>query len=149
MSSQFSYTVVIMNMKLLSVVTQPSIYHGCSTRKTFWEEKFTGDKKLFSAVNIKNVGRRNVRRHKGIKGRDKYVTLIISLHFDSLENTRISSSESKVKLGIPGKGLITSLGPKSKKRPKKYKKARYVIINVSNKDLSKIIRADLRQHRIP
>ena len=26
--SQFSYTDVIMNMKLLAVVIQPSIYHG-------------------------------------------------------------------------------------------------------------------------
>ena len=42
-----------MNMKLLSVVTPPSIYHGFSTRKKFWEEKFTGEEKLFSAVNMK------------------------------------------------------------------------------------------------
>ena len=45
----------MMNMKLLTVVAPPSIYHGCSTRKTFWEEKITGEEKLFSAVNIKNV----------------------------------------------------------------------------------------------
>ena len=30
-------------MKFL-VVTPPSIYHGCSTRKKFWEEKFEGKK---------------------------------------------------------------------------------------------------------
>ena len=36
--------------------------------------------------------------------------------------------------------MITSLGLKAKTRPKKYKKARYAIVNVSNKDLSKIIR---------
>ena len=41
----------------------------------FWEEKFTGEEKLFSAVNMKNCGRRNVRKHKEIKGSDKYVTL--------------------------------------------------------------------------
>ena len=45
LSSQFSFTVVMTNMKLLAVVTPPSIYHGCSTRKTFREEKFTGEKK--------------------------------------------------------------------------------------------------------
>ena len=50
--SQFIYTVFMMNMKLLAVVTPPSIYHGYSTWKTFWEEKFTGEEKLFSAVNI-------------------------------------------------------------------------------------------------
>ena len=39
-----------------------------------------------------------------------------------------------------GKGLITSLGLKAKARPKKHKKARYAIRNVSKKDFSKIIR---------
>ena len=42
-----------MNIRLLAVVTPPSIYHGCSNGKTFWEEKFTGEEKLFSAVNMK------------------------------------------------------------------------------------------------
>ena len=36
--------------------------------------------------------------------------------------------------------MITSLNFKSKLRPEKHKKARYAIINVSKKDLSKIIR---------
>ena len=71
-----------MNMKLLAVITPPSIYHGCSTRKTFWEEKFTGKEKFtlceFSAVNMKNCGCFNVRKHREIKGSEKYVTLEIS-----------------------------------------------------------------------
>ena len=54
-------------MKLLAVVTPPYIYHGSSTLKTFWEEKFTGKENLFLAVNMKNFGRRNVRKHKKIK----------------------------------------------------------------------------------
>ena len=49
----------MMNMKLLEVVTPPYIYHGCSTRKTFWEEEFTGEEKFtlgeFSAMNMKTV----------------------------------------------------------------------------------------------
>ena len=65
-------------MKLLVVVTQPSIYHGCSTRKTFWEEKFTGKENLFLAVKMKNCVRHNVRKQKEIKGSDKYATLDIS-----------------------------------------------------------------------
>ena len=85
----------MMNMKLLEVVTPHSIYHGCSNRKTFWEEKFTGEEKLFSAVNIKICSRSNVREHKDIKGSDKYVTLDISLNFDSLDKIKITSSESK------------------------------------------------------
>ena len=87
----------MLNMKLLAVLTPPSIYHGWSTRKKFWEEKFTGEEKFtiseFLAVNIKNCGCRNVRKHMYIKGSDKYVTLDISLKFDSTDKMRISSSE--------------------------------------------------------
>ena len=67
----------MMKMKPLVVVTPPYIYHGCSTWKMFWEESFTGKEKLFSAVNMKNCGRRNVRKHKEIKGSEKYVTFDI------------------------------------------------------------------------
>ena len=119
----------MMNMKLLAVVTPLSIYHSYSTRKTFWEEKFTDEEKLFSAVNMRNCGRRNVRKHKDIKGSDKYVTLDISLKFDIRNKMKITSSESKGKLEGSGKGLITSLDFKAKVRPQKYKKCdilRYV-----------------------
>ena len=80
-------------MKFLVVVTPPSIYHGCSTRKTFWEEKYTGKKYLFQSVNMKSCGRRKVRKHKEIKGSDKIVTLNISSKFDSLNKMKIKSSE--------------------------------------------------------
>ena len=134
----------MMNMKLLEVVTPPYIYHGWFTRKTFWEEKFTGEEKFrlgeFTAANMKNCGRRNVRKHREIKGSEKYVTLDISLKFDNLDKIRITYSESKDNLGRLGKGLITSLGLKAKARRKKYQKSRYAISNVSKKDLSKIIR---------
>ena len=86
-------------MNFLVVVTPPSIYHGCSTWKTFWEEKFTGKKNLFQSGNMKNCGRRKVRKHKEIKGSDKIVTLNISAKFDSMNNMKTTSSESKVKLG--------------------------------------------------
>ena len=88
----------MMNMKLLSVVTPPSIYHGCSTRKTFWEGKFTAKENLFLAVNMKNCGHRNVKRHKEIKGSNKHFILDILLKFDKLDNIKITSSESKGKL---------------------------------------------------
>ena len=110
----------MMNMKLLAVVTTPSIYHVCSNRKTFWEEKFTGKEFFFLAVNMKNYGRHNIRKHKEIKGSDKYVTLDISLKFDSLDKMKITYSESKVKLERSGKGFITSLVFKSKKGSHKY-----------------------------
>ena len=91
-------------------------------------------------MNMKNCGRRNVRKHREIKGSDKYVTLDISLKFESLDKIRITYSESKDNCVRSGKGLIISLVIKSKARPKKYKKARYSIVNVSKKDLSNIIR---------
>ena len=104
----------------------------------FWEEKFTvGD---FSVVNIKNCGHRNVRNHRNIKGSDKYVTLNISLKFGSLDKMRITSSDPKDNSVRSVKGFITSLGLKAKAGPKKHKKSRYAIKNVSVKDLSKIIR---------
>ena len=50
----------MMNMKLLAVVTPPYTYHGCYTRKTLWEEKFTGEEKFtlgeLLAVKMKNGG---------------------------------------------------------------------------------------------
>ena len=89
----------MMNMNLLAVLTPLSIYQGCSTQKTFWEENFTGEENFtlgeFSDVKIKHCGRRNVRKHIEIKGSDKYVTLDISLKFDNLEKMKITSSGSK------------------------------------------------------
>ena len=46
------------------------------------------------------------------------------LKFYSPDKIKIPSSKSKYNLGRSGKGLITSLGLKSKTRPKKCKKAR-------------------------
>ena len=85
----------MISMNLLEVVTPPSIYHGCSTRKTFWEEKFTCEGKLFLALKMRNGGRQNVRKHREIKGSDKYANLDISLKFDSLDKMKITSTESK------------------------------------------------------
>ena len=90
-------------MKFLVVVTPPSIYHGCSTRKTLWEEKFTGKQDLFLPVYMKNCGQRNVRKHKEIKGSGKCVTLNIyeifniPEKFDDLNKMETTSSESKRK----------------------------------------------------
>ena len=94
----YLYNCCDINMKLLAFVTPPSIYHGCYTWKKFWEVKFTGKKDLFLAVNMKNCGRCNVRKHKEIKCIDKYVTLNISSKFDCLDKMKIISSESKGKL---------------------------------------------------
>ena len=48
--------------------------------------------------------------------------------------------DSKEKLERSGKGLVTALYFKTKIRSTKYKKAKYAIENVSEKDILKIIR---------
>ena len=66
-----------------------------------------------------------------------------------MDKMKIISSESKVKLEGSGKGLITSLGFKAKLGPQKYKKARYALINVSKKDLSKIVKDFEKIKKLP
>ena len=100
-------------------------------------------------VNMKNCGRRKVRKHKEIKGSDKYVTLDITSKFDSMDKMKITSSQSKGKLERSGRGLIISLGFKTKARSQKYKKARYAIRNVIEKDLSKIIEEFQKIEKLP
>ena len=125
-----------MNMNLLAAITPPYIYHGCSTQKTSWEEKFTLGE--FTYMNMGNYCRCNVRKHIDIKDSEICITLKISLKLGSLDKTRITSSEQRENLAGPGKGLITYMGIKTNVRPKK-KKARHTITNVSMKDISKII----------
>ena len=90
-------------MKFLVVVAPPSICHGCSTRKTFWEEKFTGKKQdFFESMNMRKCGQRNVRKHREFKGSEERVTLNmndilkISVEFDNMDKMETTSSESKV-----------------------------------------------------
>ena len=73
-------------------------------------------------MNIKNCGRRKFSKHKEIKGSDKIVTLNVSAKFDSLNKMETTSSESKVKLGRSGKGLVTALDLKTKVRSKNTKR---------------------------
>ena len=89
---------------------------------------------------MKKFGRHNVSKHKEIKVSGKYVTLDVSSKSNSLYKMEITSSESKGKLEKSRKGLITSLGFKTKARSQKYKKSRYAIRNVSKQDFSKIIK---------
>ena len=121
-------------MKFL-VVTLPYIYHGCSTRKTFWEEKFTGKKQdLFEPVNMRNYGKRNFRKHREIKDGDERVTLKayenmyeilkFSENFDNLDKMETTSSESKVKMDGSVKWLVTALALKTKERFDKIQKGK-------------------------
>ena len=91
-------------------------------------------------MSTKNCGRRKVKKHKEIKDNYRYVTLDISSKFYSMDKMKTTSSESKVKLERSGKGLVTSLGFKTKVMFTKVQKPRYDIINVSEKDLLKIIK---------
>ena len=107
-------------MKFLVVVAPPSIYHGCSTRKTFWEEKFTGKKQyLFVSVKMRNCGQSNVRKHREIKDSDEHVTLNmnkilkISEEFDSEDVasilSRLSNSSEIFKISFMFKVTCSSL----------------------------------------
>ena len=98
---------------------------------------------------MKNCGRRKVRVQKEIKGSDKYVTLDISSKFDSLNKMKTTSSESKEKLEISGKGLVSALDFMTKVGSQKYKMARYAIRNVGEKDLSKIIKEFEKIGKLP
>ena len=71
---------------------------------------------------MKNCGGRKVRKHKEIKGSDKYVTLDISSKFGSLEKMKTTSSDSKGRMETSGKGLVTSLGFRTKVSSKNTKK---------------------------
>ena len=106
-------------MKFLVVVKPLSIYYGCFTRKTFWEEKFTGKKQdFFESVNMRNCCQRNVRENIEINDSDERVTLNmyeilnISEKFDNLEKMENTSSESKIEMEGSGKGLVTALALK-------------------------------------
>ena len=52
-------------------------------------------------------------------------------------------------MGRSGKGLVTALAFKTKVRSQKYKKARYAIVNVSKKDLSKIVKEFEKIVKVP
>ena len=81
-----------------------------------------------------------MKKHRGIKDSDKYITLDISLKFGSLDKMKITSSYPKDNFGRSGQWLITYLGLKAKARTRKYKKSRYAIESVSMKNLSNITR---------
>ena len=70
-------------MNLIEFVTLSYIYHGCSTWKTFWEEKFTLGE--FAPVNMKYGGRCNFSKHREINNGYNYITLEILLKSVSLE----------------------------------------------------------------
>ena len=54
----------------------------------FWDENFT-------QVNMKNGGRRNVKKHRDTKNGGQYVVLEISVKFDNTEKMKTTSSEPK------------------------------------------------------
>ena len=104
---------------------------------------------MFQSVNMKNYGRRKVNKQKEIKVSGNIVTLNVSELLDSMNKMKTTSSESKGKLGRSGKGLVTDMAFKTKVRLQKYKKARYAIGNVSEKDLSKIIKEFEKIGKVP
>ena len=114
------------------------IYRGCFTWKNLWEEKFTLGE--FTPVNMKKIGRHNVRKHREIKNGERYITLDILLEFGSMDKMKITSSDPKYYLGRSGKGLNSSLVINTIGRSNKSKNSRFAMTNASPKDISKIIK---------
>ena len=96
-------------MNFLEVVTPPSIYHGCYTQETLWEEKFT-------PVNMKICGHNDFRKHKEINNSDQYSAFEIYLGIDGLNKREVTSSGSVNYVGRSGKGLNISLALSTRMR---------------------------------
>ena len=77
---------------------------------------------------MRNCGQRNVSKHKEINDSDERVTLNmyeilnISEKFDDLDKMETTSSESKLKMEVSGKWLVTALVLKTKARSKNIKR---------------------------
>ena len=72
---------------------------------------------------MRNCGKRNFRKHIEIKESDERVTyenmyeiLKFSEKFDNLDKMETTSSESKIKMEVSGKLLVTALDLKTKAR---------------------------------
>ena len=68
-----------------------------------------------------SCGRRNIRKHRGIKNGDKYITFKDVSEIFSLEKKEFTYSESNNYMRRLGEGLITSLDlstPKNKQETK-------------------------------
>ena len=96
-------------MKYPAVVTPPTIYNGCSTRKKFRTDKFT-------PVEMKNCGRRNVRSHKEIKKIEQYIILDIYLELGISDKREVSSLGPKYSVERLGKGMTNSMTINTRRR---------------------------------
>ena len=124
---------ILYSIRFLVVATKlPDIYHGCSTRKKFWEYKFT-------VVKIKICGRINVRKQGETNYGKQFTVLDISYMLDGTEKRNFTSSQSRYYMGIPGKGLTTSLYIRTK-IPNKKNKAWFAIIDINHQDLSNLLK---------
>ena len=81
-------------MKFLAVLTSPKdIFHGWSTWKTLWEEKFI-------TVNMTSRERRNIKKNSDIKNVEQCIILYNSSKIGCLYKREVASSESKHYMGI-------------------------------------------------
>ena len=90
-------------------------------------------------LNMTSCVRHNVRKHREIKKCDKYTVLVIYSKMYCLENRELTSSESRDYMGIPGKGLPTSLDLRNK-TPKNKQKASFAITDITNQYFRKLLK---------
>ena len=122
--SKFSYSVTVVERtkKLLAVVIPPSIYHGLSTRKNFWEDNFI-------PVNTRSCGHHNARKIKEINKGEQYIALKISLDPGFPDKRKFTSSGPRDYAGISGMGMTTSLTLSTTNIPKIKQKAKFAASN--------------------
>ena len=87
---------------------------------------------------MKCRGMRNVSKHREIKNVEKYIILDISSKIDCLDKRKVTSSESKYYMVIPGKELTASIALRTKNSNKKQKSS-FNITDIINQEFRKFL----------
>ena len=80
-----------------------------------------------------------MRKNREIDNYEQYIDLDISLKLDCLNKREVTSSVSRVFMGRSGKGLTTSLTPKTKITDKK-QKSRTAITDITHQEFIKLFK---------
>ena len=115
------YSCHDINMNSLIVVIPPSIFRGCSTRKTFWEEKFTVKDIFFCLCtwNIVVIAKLGKKRRLGVVTRFSPGTSQRSL---TVWKRRKPHLQSQKKVGKIKKGVRNRFGFQEQSKVTKIKR---------------------------
>ena len=79
---------------------------------------------------MRSCGRSNFRKYNEINNGEQYISMEIYLKLDCLDKRGFASSGSRDYVGISGKGMTTSLTPRTRMRSNKKQKSRTVITDI-------------------